>query len=271
MVPRDPDSWDDPRAAESYAEIVAGGVLYRSLAGILAELVDPRPGERFLDLAAGTGIVAERLLARAGPDVAMVLADGANAMLRVAVPRFPGGTASAVVVTPAAMPFGDASFDGAACSAALWHFVPLDRCLAEVARVLRVGGRFAWNVPAAQLADVPDLPPAPLQVALAREGERRFGREPAPAGPVRRRADLVALAGEAGLELAEERFDDVPVPATELAALVRLPAFGGRLYPGVPAAEREAWVDAALARTDAAEATPVRWWSCVARRRPPGV
>jgi len=265
---RDPDSWDDPRAAETYAEIVAAGRLYRFLAGILAELVDPRPGERLLDLAAGTGIVAERLLARAGPGVSLVLADGAAAMLRVALPRFPAGIAAGAVVSPAALPFGSSIFDAGTCSAALWHFVPLDRSLSEVARVLRPGGRFAWNVPAAQLADVPDLPPAPLQVALAREGERRFGRAPAPAGPVRRRTDLLALAEEAGLELLEERVDDIPVPAAELAALARLPAFGGRLYPDVPPAGREAWVDAALARVDPSEASPVRWWSCVARRRP---
>jgi len=268
VAPRDPDSWDDPRAAESYAEIVAGGVLYRALAGILVDLLEPRPAERILDLAAGTGIVAERLLARAGPEISLVLADGAAAMLRVAASRFPPGIAGTAVVTPAALPFREAVFDAGACSAALWHFVPLARCLAEIARVLRPGGRFAWNVPAAQLADVPDLPPAPLQVALAREGERRFGREPAPAGPVRRREDLLAQADEAGLELVAERLDDVPVPVVELAALVRLPPFGGRLYPGVPVSARDAWVDASLARVDAREASPVRWWSCVVRRRP---
>ncbi len=262
-----PDSWDDPRAAEAYGEIAAEGVLYRFLAGMLVDLVDPRPGERILDLAAGTGIVSERLLARAGPDLLLALADGSREMLRVALCRLPPGAAGAVVTRPGALPFRDRVFDGGTCSAALWHFVPLGECFREIARVLRPGGRFAWNVPAAQLGDVPDLPPTPLQVALAREGERRFHREPAPAGPVRRREDLLALAREAGLEPCGERLDDVEVPARELADLVRLPAFGGRLYPVAPLAERDAWIDAALARVAPGETHPVRWWSCAVRKR----
>ncbi len=255
----EPDSWNDPRGAEIYADVSRRGVLYPTLARRLAELLAPSPGGCWLDLAAGTGLGVEMLLARVGRAGQVVAVDGSEAMLRVASLAAPVAEAAFVAADPAALPLRGGSLAGAMCSAAFWHFPAPARVFAELARVFAPGAGFAFNIPAGQLADVADLPPAPLQVALAREGERRFHRPPAPAGPVLRRGDLVALAEGAGFALRTERQVDIAVTQQEMADLLAVPAIGARLYPEASPAERGALVAGAAARVDLQETTPVRW------------
>ncbi len=259
----EPDSWENARGAEAYAEAVRRGVLYRALAARLGSALAPRDGTRALDLAAGTGLVTEFLLARAGPGLEVVCADRSQAMLDVARREIPLSTAAFVRADPARLPFGDAAFAVVACSASFWHFPSPRGAFAEIARVLAPAGRFGFNVPAAQLEDAADLPPAPLQLALAREGAARFGAPPAPGGPVRRKADLLADAHAAGLALVAEHWHDIPVPQGELLALLEVPAIGARPYPDVSARERAEWTAAAAARVDPAEVAPIRWWECL--------
>lgn len=145
------------------------------------------------------------------------------------------------------------------CSAAFWHFPAVGRVFADLARVLAPGGVFAFNVPAAQLSDVVDAAPAPLQLALAREGERRFGRPPAPGGPVLRRTDLLDRAAEAGLARRADGRVDVFAPQQELLDLLGTPAIGARLYPNSSGSERRTLIQAVAARVDLAEKVPLRW------------
>jgi SAM-dependent methyltransferase len=158
------------------------------------------------------------------------------------------------------------SCTAATCSAALWHFPGLRAALGEVSRVLRAGGRLAFNVPAAQLRDAKNLPPSPLQLALARAGERRFGREPDAAGPRLAAADLLAWCREAGLEPLNVRWRDYPVTQQELADLLSVPAFGARAYAEAEAEQRDAWVAEALSSVDPKRIVHVRWWEVLARR-----
>ena len=138
-----PDSWEDPAGAEAYAEAVHEGSLYRALAARLVEALAPEGGGRWLDLATGSGIVAERLFARLGPAAAIVGADRSRAMLEVARRALPFAEASFVRADPGALPLAAATFHGAACSAALWHFPALGAAFAELGRVLVPGGRLA--------------------------------------------------------------------------------------------------------------------------------
>jgi hypothetical protein len=103
-------------------------------------------------------------------------------------------------------------------------------------------------------------------VALSREGERRFGRDPSPAGPVLDRGHLLELAHGAGFRLERERRRSVAVPQAELAALMRLAPLSARLYPEASASERQRWVNAAAARIDPAEVVCARWWEVLLRR-----
>ena len=94
----------------------------------------PRPGERVLDLAAGTG-VSTRSLARSG--AWCVAADFSLGMLAAGAWRqVPMVAADAV-----ALPFADATFDAVTISFGLRNVADPDRALAELARVTRPGGR----------------------------------------------------------------------------------------------------------------------------------
>jgi demethylmenaquinone methyltransferase/2-methoxy-6-polyprenyl-1,4-benzoquinol methylase len=98
--------------------------------------VDPKPGERVLDLAAGTG-TSSVPFARAGALV--VPCDFSQGMLEVgkqARPALPF-----VAGDGTRLPFADGSFDAVTISFGLRNIVDPDAGLAEMRRVTRPGGR----------------------------------------------------------------------------------------------------------------------------------
>jgi demethylmenaquinone methyltransferase / 2-methoxy-6-polyprenyl-1,4-benzoquinol methylase len=92
------------------------------------------PGERVLDVAAGTGLITRLIEARGARVIAL---DQSRAMLREAQRR---GSAS-VQATALHLPFPDASFDAVTFSYLLRYVDEPADALREVARVLRPGGR----------------------------------------------------------------------------------------------------------------------------------
>jgi ubiquinone/menaquinone biosynthesis C-methylase UbiE len=101
------------------------------------------PGDRLLDAACGTGIVARRAAERVGAGGTVTGIDINPSMLQVAQ-QVATGNEPAIRFEEAsvdALPFEDAAFDTVLCQQAL-QFVP-DRAaaLAEFARVARPGGR----------------------------------------------------------------------------------------------------------------------------------
>jgi SAM-dependent methyltransferase len=115
-------------------------------APLAADLVDAaglKQGERVLDLACGTGIVARRAAQRG---VAVIGLDPNPGMLAVARAAAPGVTAW-VQAGAEAMPLPDAAFDVALCQLGLQFFADQPAALREVRRVLAGGGRFLATVP----------------------------------------------------------------------------------------------------------------------------
>ncbi len=262
------DSWNDPRGAEVYNDVVRRGRLYPELGRRLAALVAPSSHVhgharaacvRVLDVATGTGVVAGALLARLGPHGQVAGTDWAAAMLAVARRELPVHNAEFVRADTARLPFAAQTFDAVTCSAAFWHFPAPAAALAEFARVLRPGGRLAYNVPAAQLEGADDLPPAPVQLALARLGRERTGGEPRPAGPQRRAADLHEAALRCGFTIAETHVADLTVPQSELLELLEVPAIGARMFPDLEADGRAALLAAATRAVDPGQPVTVRW------------
>jgi demethylmenaquinone methyltransferase / 2-methoxy-6-polyprenyl-1,4-benzoquinol methylase len=98
--------------------------------------LDLRPGERVLDLAAGTGVSTEELAHSGAYAVGADLSVGmlrAGRQTRPALPLLAGDAL--------ALPFRDAAFDAVTISFGLRNVVDVDGALRELARVTRPGGR----------------------------------------------------------------------------------------------------------------------------------
>jgi ubiquinone/menaquinone biosynthesis C-methylase UbiE len=133
-----------PENYERYFVPTIGAPLAKDLIAIAAL----RPGERVLDVACGTGVVAR--LASQGVGAAGTVAglDVNPGMLAVASSIAPPGMAIEWHEASAeAMPLPDASFDVVLCQMGL-QFVPdKHAALREMRRVLALGGRLILNVP----------------------------------------------------------------------------------------------------------------------------
>lgn len=94
-----------------------------------------RPGSCVVDLASGTGDLCHDLERAGLRPVAVDLSFGMLHHATTAAPKVQGDAL--------ALPFADASVDGVVCGFALRNFVSLPPMLAELARVIRSGGRIA--------------------------------------------------------------------------------------------------------------------------------
>jgi demethylmenaquinone methyltransferase / 2-methoxy-6-polyprenyl-1,4-benzoquinol methylase len=104
-----------------------------------ADLAAVGPGDSALDVATGTGDLAVELARRVGPAGAVIGSDFAEEMLAVArrkapAIRFELGNALD-------LPYEDGRFDAVTVGFGARNFSDLDRGLAEMARVVRPGGR----------------------------------------------------------------------------------------------------------------------------------
>jgi demethylmenaquinone methyltransferase/2-methoxy-6-polyprenyl-1,4-benzoquinol methylase len=106
----------------------------------LVDALAPRAGERILDVATGTGMVADEVLARADCEVTGI--DQSAEMLAAAQARF-GERVLLVEGQAEALPFADASFDALSFTYLLRYVDDVPATLRELARVLRPGGRIA--------------------------------------------------------------------------------------------------------------------------------
>ncbi len=111
----------------------------------LVDTIAPVPGERILDVATGTGMVAAELRARA--DCAVVGLDQSAEMLAGAHTRFAAelqsGRVELVTGQAEKLPFADASFDALTFTYLLRYVDDPPATVRELARVVRPGGRIA--------------------------------------------------------------------------------------------------------------------------------
>jgi ubiquinone/menaquinone biosynthesis C-methylase UbiE len=111
--------------------------LFEPLARVLLERVPLRPGQRVLDVACGTGIVARLAASRVGPSGKVVGLDLDAAMLATArvCAQQEGAAVEWHEGEAGALPFGDASFDAVLCQQGLQFFPDKAGALREMRRV----------------------------------------------------------------------------------------------------------------------------------------
>ena len=136
--------------------------LHRAWKAYAVALANVQPGDRILDVAGGTGDLAMAFAARVGQSGVVVLTDINEAMLRAGRDRLldNGHTLSTAVCDAEGLPFAKDSFDLVSVAFGLRNMTHKDVALAEMARVLRPGGRLLvleFSTPAAPLRKAYDL------------------------------------------------------------------------------------------------------------------
>ncbi|HEY8599027.1 MAG TPA: methyltransferase domain-containing protein [Thermomicrobiales bacterium] len=112
----------------------------------LVALAAVRPGERVLDLACGTGVVARAVAAQpngAGPIVGLDTSPSMLATARAVAAELPIAWREGDAV---ALPFADGAFDVVLCQQGLQFMADKRAALAEAYRVLAPGGRALLSV-----------------------------------------------------------------------------------------------------------------------------
>jgi ubiquinone/menaquinone biosynthesis C-methylase UbiE len=118
------------------------------MAADLIQLAALRPGERVLDIACGTGVVARLASQQVGDSGTVAGLDVNPGMLAVARSATPPGMPIQWHEASAeAMPIPDAAFDVVLCQMGLQFMPDKPAALREMRRVLAGGGRLVLNVP----------------------------------------------------------------------------------------------------------------------------
>jgi len=176
---RDVDPADKPKMVRGVFESVAtrydlmndlmSAGVHRLWKAVLIDMLAPRPGERFIDVAGGTGDIAFRILQRIGrkegAGATVSVCDLTPAMLETgrarAIDRGLLRGIDWVAGDAESLPFGDRSFDAYTIAFGLRNVTHIDKALREAHRVLKPCGRFfclefshVENAPLSRLYDL---------------------------------------------------------------------------------------------------------------------
>lgn len=241
----DTEASGEPAPAELFEQFF-GPTIFTPWTRVLLDHAQPEPGERVLDLACATGIVARQVAPLVGDAGRVVGLDIDPGMLRVARER---ASLDSVTVdwregdaTDLDLP--DDSFDLVLCQQGLQFFAEPARALREAIRVLETGGRIVLNV-------WKPLVHHPVYEALLEAEARHLGADldtvatPFTFGDSDR---LSALMNEAGFEKIEvtERTLEVEFPEPDTFVTLTVMA-GAAVVPELALetdAERSALIDA---------------------------
>lgn len=176
------------------------GGLFAHFGALLVERAALSPGDRVLDVAAGTGaslMPASRRIGASGRVIGLDIAPGMVARLRELIEDQGIENAEVLVGDAESLPFDDGLFDAVLCGFGLFFFADTMRALAEIKRVLRPGGGFAVSTFTRKGSDSMDATWSRIGVFMpvpaAAEHERRFDE----------RSHLVNAMADAGFEDAE--------------------------------------------------------------------
>ena len=160
-------------------DLMSAGV-HRLWKNTLVDVLNPRPGERLLDVAGGTGDIAfrivKRLMEKGGERPDVTICDINPAMLEVGRDRaVDRGLLQGLTWTTGDaedLPFPDRTFDGYTIAFGLRNVTHIDKALAEAWRVLKPGGRFYCL----EFSKVTSAPVARVYDAYSERALPLFGR-----------------------------------------------------------------------------------------------
>ena len=207
--------------AGTYEQVLVPA-LFLPWAADLLRRTDPRPGERVLDVACGTGAVARQLAPLVGSGGTVTAIDISPAMLEVARGRpLPAGARIDWRSGSAQeLPFPDGTFELVLCQQGIQFFPDRVGALREMRRVLVAGGRLGVSVSAG-------LGQQPVYTAINRAMERHTGiaalAEPFSLGDA---GELAALLGAAGFRDIDVQTLSRPVHFPSVRQFVRASVLG---------------------------------------------
>jgi ubiquinone/menaquinone biosynthesis C-methylase UbiE len=207
-----------PNPAQAYEDYLVTH-MFRPFARELVSRADPRPGERVLDVACGTGVVARLVAPLIGPTGSGTGLDASAAMLAVARER--AGAEGIDMCwregNAMALPFDDASFDLVLCHQGLQFFPDRIAAVREMGRVLAPNGRVlvsSWSPIATN----------PLMRAFDDAAIRHLGFSPA--------AIPFGLGGADALEAIMRAAGFTEVEVTPVELTLRWPSYGEYIRVG---------------------------------------
>lgn len=132
-----------PTPAELYENVLVND-LFGPLARTVMEIASPKPGDRIIDIACGTGIILREAAARVSDLAPAAGVDSNPAMIDVArtISRDLPMKIDWYDVDVASMPFDAEQFDLAYCQQGLQFFPDPQQAVSEVRRILRPEGAF---------------------------------------------------------------------------------------------------------------------------------
>ncbi|MGY3576932.1 methyltransferase domain-containing protein [Bradyrhizobium sp. USDA 4504] len=203
-------------AAETYEDALVPAV-FAPWAPLVVALADPRAGERVLDVACGTGVVARLAAQRVGPAGSVTGLDLNPGMLAVAASIAAARPTTSAPITwqeasATNMPLPAGTFDVVYCQLGLQFFPDRPAALREMYRVLVPGGRLGFMV-------WQDIQYSPGFSALAGALSRHVSTE---AASIMRAPFALADAKQLRALVAAEGFSDITIESA--AGTVRFPS-----------------------------------------------
>jgi O-methyltransferase/aklanonic acid methyltransferase len=233
--------------ADVYDQVIP---FFASFARQAAAALTLPPGAQVLDLAAGRGALSRELAGRAGRLVAV---DAAPRMVELLARDLPD--VETHVMDAAALDFPDATFDLVTAGFAVHIMADPVAAVAEVKRVLRPGGQFAFTIPGRADGE-PDLRDDPFDDLISEYRQYRV----AGAGFRGNDADLDELLDQAGFTGISWQTLDIAIPVADGETYWRFERShgAGSMIDSLPDDKRTELHDRLVRAVDAAGGTTLR-------------
>jgi|RhiMetdeSRZDD1v2_1073273.scaffolds.fasta_scaffold258432_1 ubiquinone/menaquinone biosynthesis C-methylase UbiE len=272
-------SWNDLENAKLYDEFARKHTMYRETSRDLVELAQTAQATTVVDLACGTAVSTEIILAQLREDATVVAIDASSAMVEIAQRNVPDSRVQWVQADSSEVANYVTDADAIICNAAFWQ-MDMDATLLACSKALRPGGRFVFNIGRSFL--MMRLTPEELRpskptffqliqaVAILDHG---FAppHSAATSGPRRLRGPLTPDAMQemitsVGLILDATEEREYENPAEAQLDWISVPVFSDNVLPGMPHDQQLQVIRSAYERFDKDSVSRSRWLMFVTHR-----